>query len=71
MAGRQVLEVPPASVDGSANAISISYRGVDIQKVIFKVDGILLDVSLCILLLLWPVAHAKGVTCKTRFLYRS
>ncbi|XP_042405096.1 vacuolar protein sorting-associated protein 13C-like [Zingiber officinale] len=32
MAGRQVLEVPPASVDGSANAISINYRGVDIQK---------------------------------------
>lgn len=33
MAGRQVLEVPPASVGGSAYAVAVSFRGVDTQKV--------------------------------------
>ncbi|KAG6521407.1 hypothetical protein ZIOFF_018524 [Zingiber officinale] len=61
MASGQVLEVPPTSEDGSANAISINHRGVDIQKVIFKLDGVSFDTDSCILLLLQPFVHPKGV----------
>ncbi|KAG6521402.1 hypothetical protein ZIOFF_018519 [Zingiber officinale] len=61
MASGQVLEVPPASEDGSANVISINHRGVDIQKVIFKLDGVSFDTDSCILLLLRPFVHPKGV----------
>lgn len=33
MAGRQVHEVPPASVGGSSFCLAVSFRGMDIQKV--------------------------------------
>ncbi|CAL9040995.1 unnamed protein product [Musa banksii] len=43
MAGRQVLEVPPASVGGSAYAVAVSFRGVDIQKALESTNTLIIE----------------------------
>ncbi|WOL14400.1 hypothetical protein Cni_G23180 [Canna indica] len=43
MAGRQVLEVPPVSIGGSAYAIAVSLRGVDIQKALESTNTLIIE----------------------------